>query len=177
MKNAHDFRHAISPCIDKLPCVAALYMCFLSVLLFILPAYSELNQKEKLKRAAHQELEKGLKAFKSKNLRQGIQHYERAYRLAPDHQTLFTIAHAYGRLPNSCEKALQSWERLVMRCQGCDLKSKIQEGYRASQAKCNVKLRLTTPMPGAEVSINDESYGETPLSILLPQKDLHMNNY
>ena len=133
-------------------------------------SYAEVTQQEQLKREAHNELEKGLKAFKSKDLNSGIVHYEKAYRLAPDHQTLFTIAHAYGRLPNSCEKALQSWERLVLRCQGCDLKAKIQEGYRGAQARCNVKLRITTPMAGATVIINEESYGETPISVLLPAK-------
>jgi chemotaxis protein histidine kinase CheA len=136
--------------------------------------------KESLKREAHSALEQGLKAFKSKDLAKGIFHYERAYRLIPDQHTLYTIANAYQRLPNSCQKALQSWERLVMRCQSCDLKSKIKQGYKAVQKQCNVKLSISTPKSGLEVIINQELYGQTPLSVLLPANryklELHNGN-
>jgi hypothetical protein len=133
-------------------------------------SHADINEQERIKRVAHQELERGLKAFKSKKLRKGITHYEKAYRLAPDHQTLFTIANAYDRLPKSCEKSLQSWERLMMRCHDCNLKEKIQTGYQQAQGRCNIKLKVTTPQPDAHVIINNESYGETPLSVLLPAK-------
>ena len=113
------------------------------------------KDNEALRQEAHLALEKGLKAFKAKNLRQGIFHYERAYRLIPDNQTLFTIASAYQKLPNACQKSLQSWERLIMRCKSCDLKSQVRSGYLKAQKKCNVKLSVTTPEKGIQVIIND----------------------
>jgi hypothetical protein len=133
------------------------------------PAFISLaKDNEAVRQEAHFALEKGLKAFKAKKLRKGIFHYERAYRLIPDNHTLFTIASAYQKLPNACQKSLQSWERLMMRCKGCDLKPKIRSGYLATQKKCNVKLSVATPENGIQVIINDELYGQAPISVLLP---------
>ena len=144
----------------------------LLLLLFTYPAFvwGDISSEERLKRETHLELENGRKAFKAKDFKSGIMHYQRAYRMIPDQQVLYTIASAYMKLPNSCPKALQVWERLFMRCQGCSLKAKIKQGYQSVQSKCNVKLKLSSDIPKVKAFINDENYGSLPLITVLPAK-------
>lgn len=130
--------------------------------------WAEVAEGERLKREAYHELDLGIKQFKSGDLKKGIYHYERAYRLVPNDKTLFTIAKAYSKLKGVCHKSLQAWDRLRLRCVSCSLKAEVAQGYQEAQATCNVKLSLNTPAPGVQVLINSENYGVTPLAVYLP---------
>ena len=131
-------------------------------------ASAKLSQKEKQQRAAHHEIELGLQAFKSKNLKQGIMHYERAYRLAPDHQVLYTIAKAYDKLSGRCRESLRTWERLILRCEGCSIANKVKQGAQSARQRCNVKVSITSPKSSVSVYLNNDNYGYAPITTQMP---------
>jgi hypothetical protein len=131
-------------------------------------ALAELSKNEKQQRAAHHEIELGLQAFKSKDLKRGIMHYERAYRLAPDHKVLYTIAKAYDKQSGKCRESLRTWERLMLRCDGCAIKAKVTQGTKAARQRCNVKVSIRAAIPGVDVYLDQDNYGAIPITTQLP---------
>ena len=145
-----------------------LICCIVSICLGGGVVFAELSQKEKQQRAAHHEIELGLQAFKSKNLKQGNIHYERAYRLAPDHNVLYTIAKAYDKQPGKCKASLRTWERLMLRCDGCSIAAKVKAGAQKSRQRCNVKVSIKTSMPQVNIYLDGDNYGTSPITTQLP---------
>ena len=131
-------------------------------------ASAELSQKEKQQRAAHHEIELGIQAFKGKNLKQGIMHYERAYRLAPDHQVLYTIAKAYDKISGKCRESLRTWERLILRGESCAIINKVKEGSQNTRKRCNVKVSIHSPKMGVSIYLDHDNYGYAPITTQLP---------
>jgi hypothetical protein len=142
---------------------AALSLCLgLAILAPSLPAVA---QPAASKEEARSRYERGKQLYEEGAFDAALIEFQRAYDLAPSYKILYNIGQVH-RQRNDYASALRVFERYLKEG-GADIdaKRKAEIDKEIAQLKGRVAtLQITTNVPGAEILVDDEPVGKTPLA-------------
>jgi hypothetical protein len=142
---------------------AALSLCLgLAVLAPSLPVAAQPSPSSK--EEARSRYERGKQLYEEGAFDAALIEFQRAYDLAPSYKILYNIGQVH-RQRNDYASALRVFERYLKEG-GADIdaKRKAEVDKEIAQLKGRVAtLQITTNIPGAEILVDDEPVGKTPL--------------
>lgn len=142
---------------------AALSLCLgLAILAPSLPAVAQPSAASK--EEARSRYERGKQLYEEGAFDASLIEFQRAYDLAPSYKILYNIGQVH-RQRNDYASALRVFERYLKEG-GADIdaKRKAEIDKEIAQLKGRVAtLQITTNVPGAEILVDDEPIGKTPL--------------
>ncbi len=142
---------------------AALSLCLgLAILAPSLPAVAQPSAASK--EEARSRYERGKQLYEEGAFDAALIEFQRAYDLAPSYKILYNIGQVH-RQRNDYASALRVFERYLKEG-GADIdaKRKAEIDKEIAQLKGRVAtLQITTNVPGAEILVDDEPVGKTPL--------------
>jgi len=142
---------------------AALSLCLgLAVLAPSLPVAAQPSPSSK--EEARSRYERGKQLYEEGAFDAALIEFQRAYDLAPSYKILYNIGQVH-RQRNDYASALRVFERYLKEG-GADIdaKRKAEVDKEIAQLKGRVAtLQITTNVPGAEILVDDEPVGKTPL--------------
>ncbi|MCS6898541.1 MAG: PEGA domain-containing protein [Myxococcales bacterium] len=141
----------------------ALSLCVgLAILAPSLPAVAQPSAPSK--EEARSRYERGKQLYEEGAFDAALIEFQRAYDLAPSYKILFNIGQVH-RQRNDYASALRVFERYLKEGGAeIDVKRRTEVEKEIAQLKGRVAtLEITTNVPGAEILVDDESVGKTPL--------------
>ena len=105
---------------------------------------------------------------KSAQRAKAIEALEKAYAAEARLEDLLAIAVAYDEWPGRCKEALAAFIRFLDACETCDDHSTAQRRYARARERCEVSLTVRSLPTDADVEVNEEPAGKTPLTLALP---------
>jgi hypothetical protein len=95
---------------------------------------------------------------------EGIDELERAYQIVPHPTFLFNIAVTYDQWGH-CRDSIEAFERFFHACDGCKLEETAKQRRADVNHRCEVTLSITTRPSGAQLIIDGEVRGRSPLEM------------
>lgn len=111
---------------------------------------------------ASKHFSRGVALYNEADYRAALVEFKRAYDLAPNPSVLYNIGQTYFQLQNYAA-ALTTFERYLAESPaGAAHRSEVEQSVETLRSRVG-KLDVKTNVPGAEISIDDEPVGKTPL--------------
>ena len=129
--------------------------------------WADEKDSQDLMELAQKELVQGVELVKSGQVKSGIKVLRRAYRAYPTPDILMILGKIYDRFPQGCTKSLSTWRLLVDTCEvgKCTLAQEALARLKVSEIECKGRLIVKTTPPKAEVFLENQLQGVTPLEI------------
>ena len=138
-------------------------ICALAVALTILPFAAAAEPPTTAEAERHKD--EAFRLFAAGEYAKGIEEMESAYRLVPHPGFLLNIAVAYDQWGGHCEDSLATLDRFFESCESCELRRAGEERAEQVRERCMARLRIDSKPRGAEVLLNGDHVGKTPLSL------------
>jgi hypothetical protein len=119
---------------------------------------------------AQNELVQGHKLIKANKIKEGIRVLRRAYRAYPSPEILVFLGKIYDRFPQGCPRALATWRQLVDTCHEiCPFRQESLARLKNAELECQGSLTIKSNPTKAEVFIEDQLKGVTPLTLQISE--------
>lgn len=111
---------------------------------------------------------RAFKAFAKGRYEVGIKNMRKAHALLPHPGFLLNIALGYDQWGEHCGEALDSLDQFFEACPDCKLRPKGTVTQTEIRQRCPTRVRLTTDPSGAQLSVDGQAQGISPLTLELP---------
>lgn len=113
---------------------------------------------------------RAIEAMKNADWGSAVTWWERAYAARSDAVFVFNLASTYDQWGGHCRETLSAFDRYFAVCPpeaGCLQRNVAGARMKHVSAKCHGTLRVGTDPAGADVSVNDEPRGSSPVEVRL----------
>ncbi|MEM1022189.1 MAG: PEGA domain-containing protein [Myxococcota bacterium] len=138
-----------------LPCMLALAMSSASA-----PDDRAKTEARVLKNEAFQKIAEG-------SYGEGVELLRRAHQAVPHPTFLFNIAVVYDQWPGHCVESLAAFDEFFAACPDCKVRPTAETRFAKVKARCRSSIELSSRPSGAEVFVDAETRGLTPLRLEL----------
>ncbi len=113
--------------------------------------------------AARLALEDGYEHFKARQFEAAAKSFERAWSLSPEPRFLLNLGVTWSEADGHCEQGFAAFERFFRACTDCPLAQEGERRHSALVVKCSWAVVVTSDPAGAQVEIDGQPVGRTPV--------------
>ena len=127
---------------------------------------------------AQKNIQRGIELIKSKDYKNAAIALDTSYRASPSLEVLHLLGRLYDKQPLECRRSLSSWRLMQRSCdEGCALREESLNKLKTAQDECEGSIDLTSDPSGAEVFIDQQPVGATPIKLKVTGGQVQLKVY